>query len=252
MPVTSAAPAGPGRAAGRSARAAGRRARAAGRSSSSTARAVATTTARLSGLTTADVAGQVDDAEHPAGVGIHDRRSRARPALDGLGEVLGREDLHGMGGGHRRADRVRARAGLAPQRALDEVHVVGRAVAQLRVALDAQQQAVGVADDEEMVGVEQGLGHALVDERAGGRSGWSSHGSRVPWELDDRRRGLAPARVDAGVARALPGVGDRAADSGRAGILVVGPARPSTKSSHASRSSGPVSPGPCGVDGTQG
>ena len=78
----------------------------------------------------ADVAGQVDDPEHPAAVGIHDRRGRARPALDGLGEVLGGEDLHRVAGGDRRADGVRARRRLAPQRALDEVHLVGGAVSQ--------------------------------------------------------------------------------------------------------------------------
>ena len=168
----------------------------------------------------ADVAGQVDDAEHLAGVGIHHRRGGARPALDGLGEVLGGEDLHRVDAATAVPIAFVPAERLAPQRALDEVHVVGGAVSQLRVALDAEQQAVGVGDDEQVVGVEQGLGHALLDERADGlQRVLVPHLARAG-ELDDGLRGQAPAGVDAGFARAPPGVGDRAADIGRAGVLV--------------------------------
>ena len=97
-----------------------------------------------------EVAREVDDAEQAAGVGVVDRSRRARPALHDLVEVLGAEDLDGVVGGDRGADRVRARAGLAPQRALGEVHVVGGAAAQARAALDAQQHAAGVGDDDEV------------------------------------------------------------------------------------------------------
>ncbi len=156
-----------------------------------------------------------------AGVGVGHRRRRARPALDGLGEVLGREDLHRVRRGDRGTDRVGPRRGLAPQRALDEVHVVGGAVSQQRVAADAQQQAVGVGDDEQVVGVQQRLGHALLDQRRGAlQRVLVPHLARAD-DLDDRPRGQAPAGVHAGFARAPPGVGDRAADVGRAGVLVV-------------------------------
>jgi len=167
----------------------------------------------------AEVAGQVDDAEHPPAVGIHDRRRRAGPALDGLGEVLGREDLHGVRGGDRSADRVGPGRRLAPQRTLDEVHVVGSAISQPRVALDAQQHAVRIRDDEQVVGIEQGLGHALLDHRADAQGMLLPHRTGAA-DLDDGLCGQAPAGIDAGVARAHPGVGDRAAHVGRAGILV--------------------------------
>jgi hypothetical protein len=64
------------------------------------------------------------------------------PELLALGEVLGGEHLHGLRGGDCGADRVGSGAGLTPQGALDEVHLVSRAVAQPLVALDAQQHAV--------------------------------------------------------------------------------------------------------------
>ena len=75
----------------------------------------------------AEVAREIDDAEQLAGVGVVDRRGRARPALHGLVEVLGAEDLDGVVGGDRGADRVRAGPGLAPQHALGEVHHLGGA-----------------------------------------------------------------------------------------------------------------------------
>ena len=79
----------------------------------------------------------------------------------------GAEDLHGVVGGDRGADGVRPCAGLAPQRALGEVHVLGRPQAQARAALDAQQDAVGVGDDDEVVGLLGHRGQALVDQRRG-------------------------------------------------------------------------------------
>ena len=77
----------------------------------------------------AEVAREVDHADHRAGVRVVDRRRAARPALHRIAEVLGPEDLDRVVERDRGADRVRARAALAPQRALGEVHVAGGAQA---------------------------------------------------------------------------------------------------------------------------
>ena len=79
---------------------------------------------------------------------------------------------------------------------------------------------VGVGDDEQVVGVEQGLGHALLDERADGLQRMLVPHLAGAGELDDGLRGQAAAGVHAGLAGAPPGVGDRAAHVGRAGVLV--------------------------------
>ena len=82
----------------------------------------------------------------------------------------------------------------------------------LRAALDAQQDAVGVGDDDEVVGVLGDGGEALVDQRRGA-------GERVllPQHLrlvlvGDDRRELVAGRVDARRDGAPPGVDDRLAD----------------------------------------
>ena len=146
-----------------------------------------------------EVAGEVDDAEQLAGVGVVDRRRRARPALHDLVEVLGPEDLDGVVGGDRGADRVRARAGLAPQRALGEVHVVGGAQAQARAALDAQQHAVGVGDDDEVLGV-------VGDRRRGTRGSAAPRGraGAPPSAAASRPRRRRPARAGGRSGRCRP------------------------------------------------
>jgi hypothetical protein len=167
------------------------------------------------------VAREIDDPEQPAGVGVGDGRRRARPALDGLGEVLGGEDLDGVLGGERGADRVRPGAGLAPQGALDEVHVVGGAIAQPSVAADAEQHPVGVADHGQVVGLHGRERHALLDERACDGEGVVLPQAARAVELDERGGGLTAGGIHARVAGSEPGVGDRVADLRRPGVLVV-------------------------------
>ena len=131
-----------------------------------------------------------------AGVGVVDRRRRARPALHGLVEVLGAEDLDGVVDGDRGADRVRARAGLAPQRALGEVHRLGGAQAQARpLPSIAQQHAVGVGDHDEVA-------------RPRRRSRTGTRGSAA-------RRGRADAPPSASCSLAL--VGDDGRERGAVG-----------------------------------
>ena len=95
----------------------------------STAWAVAVATARLCGCTVRESPVRSITPSTAPVSGSWIGAARARPALDRLVEVLGAEDLDGVVGGERGADRVRARAGLAPQHALGEVHVGRRAQA---------------------------------------------------------------------------------------------------------------------------
>ena len=136
-------------------------------------------------------AGQVDDAEQTPCVGIEHGRGGARPALDDLVEVLGREDLDRVLGGERGADGVCPRAALRPHGALGEVHRVGGVEAQLGTAVDPQQQAGGVADDDQVVALLGERPQAAADERRRGR-----------------QRMDVPARGD------LVGVGDDRGDEG--------------------------------------
>ena len=159
----------------------------------------------------AEVARQVDDAEQRAGVGIVDRRGRARPALHGLVEVLGAEDLDGVVGRDRGPDRVRPRPGLAPQHALGEVHHLGRAPPHRARALDAEQHAGLVADHDQVPGLLGHLGQAGVDQL--GMAAQRVLGVPVVHlELVGHDgRELAPGRVHAGVQRPPPRVRDRPA-----------------------------------------
>jgi hypothetical protein len=59
--------------------------------------------------------------------------------MDNRAEMLGRVNLHRMVGCQRGPDRVRARAGFAPESTLDEVHSVGRGGANPHVAVEPQQ-----------------------------------------------------------------------------------------------------------------
>jgi hypothetical protein len=70
--------------------------------------------------------------------------------VDDFTEMLGRMDLHRVLGSKGCADRVCAGADFVPECALDEVHRVGRRRADLCIALDPQQQTVGVADDDQV------------------------------------------------------------------------------------------------------
>jgi hypothetical protein len=105
--------------------------------------------------------------------------------------------------------------------ALDEVHVVRGAVAQIRVAVDGEQQAVGVADDGQLVSLDRGHLHALLDQWARASQRMALPLLACTGQLEQRRCGLAPARIDAGVARPQPRVGDRHADLRRAGALAA-------------------------------
>ena len=137
----------------------------------------------------ARVAREVDHADHRAGVRVVDRRGAAGPALDRVAEVLGAEDLDRVVERDRGADRVGARAALAPQRALGEVHVARRAQAHLRGALDRHQHAVGVRDDDQVARLVGDRRQALADQRR-------DAGERVLLEalvrLRPRRRRSAP------------------------------------------------------------
>jgi hypothetical protein len=99
---------------------------------------------------------EIDDSEQPPVFRIVDGCGRARPAMDNLAEVLGRVNLHRMVGCQRGPDRVRACAGFAPERTLDEVHAVGSGGANPRVAVEPQQQTLGVRDDHQVLAP---LGH---------------------------------------------------------------------------------------------
>ena len=73
----------------------------------------------------ADPAGQVDDPEHLAGLGIVHGRAGAGPPVDAAAEVLGGEDLDRVVDGDRGADAVRPGRLLAPEPAGDEADVLG-------------------------------------------------------------------------------------------------------------------------------
>ena len=154
-------------------------------------------------------AGEVDDPEHLPVVRVVDGRGGARPAVHHLTQVLGRMDLYRMVGRDRRTDRVRARAPFAPQRALDEVHRVGSCRAQLRVALHPQQEAVGIADHDEMFTLVGNRAQPFTDQRRRRleRMSFPTLGDLAA--IAHQRRGSARDGVQAGRARPLPRLGDR-------------------------------------------
>ncbi len=89
-------------------------------------------------------AGDVDDAEDAAGLGVVDRHGGARPRLHETIEVLGAADLHGAIECQRRARSGGADGRLRPVRAFDEPHVPGEC-ADAMVALHPQQAPCGIA-----------------------------------------------------------------------------------------------------------
>jgi hypothetical protein len=71
--------------------------------------------------------------------------------MDDLAEVLGGVNLHSVVGCECCPDRVRARPYFAPESALDEIHRVRRRRANPRIAVEPQQQTLGIADDDQVV-----------------------------------------------------------------------------------------------------
>ena len=125
--------------------------------------------------------------------------ARARPALHGIAEVLGAEDLDGVVERDRGADRVGARAALAPQRALGEVHVAGGAQAHAApLPSIVISMPLASRDDDQVAGLVGDRRQALVDQRRGaGERVLLVAVVRLGLVGDDRR--LAAARgVDAG------------------------------------------------------
>jgi len=133
--------------------------------------------------------------------------------------VLGGEDLHRVARCQRGADRVGARDRLAPQDALGEVHVVGRAAARVVAAVHRQQQAVGVGDHGELVGRLTRVAQAVADDRHRSLQRVLGPPPAHSRGVGDHRRGPAAGRVDAGVERSPPRGGDGRAHDRGAGAL---------------------------------
>ena len=113
-----------------------------------------------------------------------------------------------MVGRERGPDRVRARAGFAPKGALDEVHCVRRSGANLRVAVQPQQQAVGITDDGQVLAVVGEGPEPATNQRRGtlqrmGLPPLPDFASRR------ERRRAGTGGVYACDLAAMPGVGDR-------------------------------------------
>ncbi len=158
-------------------------------------------------------AGQVDDAEQLARLGVVDRRRRARPGLDDFDEVLGGEDLHCVIRRQGGADGVGAGAVLAPQRALGEVHRVGRLGANPGVALELEQQPRRVAHDDQVVRPVGEARQTLTDERGGVSQWMQPPAPGCLGTIGRHRRQPAPRGVDARIERSPPRVGDRWPDA---------------------------------------
>ena len=157
--------------------------------------------------------GQVDRPEQQAGRGVVDRGGRARPPLRVRAEVLGGEDLHGLAGRERDADRVRARRVLAEARAGDHPEPVGRLAPDAAVAVDGEQQAARVGERDQVVGRGRDRSERLPQHRGvRPEAVVAEPGGRRLLGLLDRRGaqlGVEPLR-----GRAAPGVEDRVADAG--------------------------------------
>ena len=159
----------------------------------SIAPAVATATAKECGCTVLIRLVRSITPSTRAGVGVVHRGGRARPRLHDLVEVLGGEHLHRVVGGQRGADRVRARAALAPQRPDREVHRVRGREPDARRALEPQQRPVGIADHHQVRGVVGDPGEALADERRDRHERVDLPARRDLVVVGDRRRGAARA-----------------------------------------------------------
>src|SRR5450755_4897112 len=79
----------------------------------------------------------------------------------------------------------------------------------------------GVADDEQALGLDRGLGHAVRDQSSGARQRMVVPEIARPLELHHRRRGLAAARINPRFQGPLPGV-DGYPRAPRHGACVLG------------------------------
>src|SRR4051812_35866314 len=160
----------------------------------------------------AERARQTDRSEQLAGRRLVDRRRRGRPAVQETAEVLGREDLDRVVERERRPERVRADRRLAAKRAAEEPGR-DRGLEHARMPRRPQQDAVGVADDDEVPGLgrrrTEGAAHERHDcrQRVGGEPG-----RRLGLVEDPRRRTVD---VDSGRDAALPRAYDHRAEHGR-------------------------------------
>ena len=182
----------------------------ASRSEPSTARAVAVATAEARGVDGREVAGEVDDSDQRAGVGVVDRRGRADPRLHRLVEVLGTEHLDRVVDRDGGPDRVRAGAALAPQRALGEVHRSrprgGGSPGCPRCTAARRRRRRRRSGSRPPPRWRPGTRGSAARSRP---SGCSSEARVRVVLVGDHRREAAAGGVDAGRERAPPRVGDR-------------------------------------------
>src|SRR3954466_4594961 len=95
---------------------------------------------------------EVDDSEDSTGYrGVH-RRSRARPPMVSLIEVLGGEHLKCVISCEYRPDAVRSGRGFAVLGAFDEIHLGGPSSQRVRT-LDVQEHPRGVAYNNQALGL---------------------------------------------------------------------------------------------------
>lgn len=164
--------------------------------------------------------GEIDDADQLPVFGIVDGRGRTGPAVNDFAEVLGPVYLHRVVGYKRSPNRVGARTDFAPQRALDEVHRVGRRGAQLRLAVEPQQQTISITDDDQMLAVRGDWTKPPTNQRPGHlermRRPPCSHVAAI------RKRGRCPRAggVYPGSLGAVPRFGDRLTH-----LILVAPAQ---------------------------
>ena len=158
-------------------------------------------------------AGDVDHADHRAGVRLTDRGRRAAPRGDLPEQVLRPEELDRTAGLQGGARRVRPRAGLAPVGAGDEVHALGPGP-QPRRPLDPEQLAGGVADRHQQSGLGRRLDQQPTDHRhhRGQRGGQPKGGQLLVVQPD---RGDGGLRVQPAGETAAPGVGHHRPDAPR-------------------------------------
>ncbi|MDX3458910.1 radical SAM protein [Streptomyces sp. ME02-8801-2C] len=111
----------------------------------------------------ASAAGEVDDAEHPAGAGVAHGGGGTGPVVRGGAVVLAGHDLDGVSHFQYGARGVRPRLRLGPHGPLDEVHPLS-APHGCGVPLDPQQGPVRVSDRED-VPVVRGTGPQQLTEQ---------------------------------------------------------------------------------------